>query len=682
MTVNLIDIQAQLDKLRDEINQHNHAYYVLDEPCISDAEYDELFRRLQRLEQDYPELIISTSPTQRVGAAPADKFDIVHHETPMLSLANGLNEQEIADFYARLQKRLFQQETGTENIEEIEFAAEPKLDGLAISLLYINGELQQAATRGDGQRGEDVTQNVRTIDAIPLKLRQPFSGHLEVRGEVYMTRSGFLRYNRLAEANGDKLMVNPRNGAAGSLRQLDPVITAGRPLAFYAYSLVMNAALNTRLPTHLSTLDFLKEMGLPVNPLVKVVSGLQGCLDYHAAMQIQRPDLDYEIDGVVYKVNRLDQQAELGFVSRAPRWAIAHKFAAEEAQTDLLGIDIQVGRTGALTPVARLAPVFVGGVTVTNATLHNEDEIRRKDIHIGDRVIVRRAGDVIPEVVSVVSAARTERDIQSFAMPAVCPECRSEAVKAEDEAVLRCSGGLICPAQRKRALEHFAARQAMDIEGLGSKLIAQLVDVGLVRSPADLYALTLEQLSDLERMAEKSAQNLLDELEKSKQTQFGRFLFALGIREVGEVTANELAQHFVTITALQSSDVETLEAVENIGPIVARRIHDFFANVQNQQVIEALLAAGVVWPEPEKPADDTEMPLSGNTYVLTGSLSTMTRNEAKAHLQRLGAKVTGSVSAKTSALVAGADAGSKLQKAQDLDIPVLSEDDLLQLIKA
>ncbi len=664
----------RIEWLREQLNQHNYEYYVLDQPSISDAEYDLLFRELQALEQQYPEKLTADSPTQRVGAEPSSAFAEVQHQVPMLSLANGFTEEEIQAFYDRLIKLL---ELGEE--QSIELVAEPKLDGLAISLRYAQGQLVRAATRGDGQRGEDVTANVRTIRAVPLKLRgENVPAELEVRGEVYMPRSGFDAFNDTAEQRGVKPLINPRNGAAGSLRQLDPAITAQRPLAMYAYSLVIDEQL---LPaTHAEVLDQLRNWGLPVNPLSKVVQGSQGCFSYYSDMAARRAQLDYEIDGVVYKVNRLDWQDQLGFVSRAPRWAIAHKFAAEEQITTLESIEIQVGRTGSLTPVARLKPVFVGGVTVTNATLHNADEIRRKDVRIGDQVIVRRAGDVIPEVVRSLPERR-QQVLPEYQMPSVCPECGSPAEREQDEAVLRCTGGLICPAQRKRSLEHFAARPAMDIEGLGSKLIAQLVDLNLVMSPADLYRLDLETLSGLERMAEKSAQNLLDELNKSRQTTLPRFLFALGIREVGEVTAQDLAREFGGIAPIQDAEIEQLEAVDGIGPIVAQRVHQFFHNPQNLSIVDDLLAAGISWPQPEQSAGGVQ-PLAGNTYVLTGTLEAFSRSVAKQKLEALGAKVTGSVSGKTTALIAGADPGSKVAKAEKLSVEILDEAGLQVLLNS
>lgn len=658
-------------ELRQQLDEYNYRYYVLDEPSVTDAEYDQLFRKLQQLETDYPELLDADSPTQRVGATPSSAFQEVLHNVPMLSLGNGFSEDEIESFHSRVQKLLELDET------LVECVAEPKLDGLAISLHYQRGQLVLAATRGDGQRGEDVTTNVRTIRAVPLKLRgSDIPESVEVRGEIYMPRSGFTAFNDSAESRGVKPLINPRNGAAGSLRQLDPKVTAQRPLAIYAYSVVLADEL---LPaTHMQVLTQLRQWGLPVNPLIKVVQGSRGCMDYYTGLAEQRDGLDYDIDGVVYKVNRLDWQRQLGFVSRAPRWAIAHKFAAEEQVTTLEAIEIQVGRTGSLTPVARLEPVFVGGVTVTNATLHNEDEIRRKDVRVGDKVIVRRAGDVIPEVARSLPERRKQA-LAAFEMPTHCPVCGSPAEREQDEAALRCTGGLVCPAQRKRALEHFSSRAAMDVEGLGIKLIAQLVDQDIVKSLAQLYQLDFDTLINLERMGEKSAQNLLDELVKSCKTTLPRFLFALGIRDVGEVTAQDLAQAFGSINGLRDASIEDLEAVSNIGPIVAQRVYQFFNNEQNQKVVDELLAAGMHWPQPQ-PVDNQAQPLSGQTYVITGTLDGFSRIEAKQRLEALGAKVTGSVSKKTSALIAGAEAGSKLTKAEKLGVPILNEQALLELI--
>jgi DNA ligase (NAD+) len=662
------EAHKRAEELRRLIEHHNYRYYVLDDPEVPDAEYDRLIRQLESLESRHPELVTPDSPTQRVSGTPMDGFETVRHRVPMLSLGNAFSDQEVADFYRRVAQGLER--------EDIEFAAEPKLDGVAISLTYVDGLLTTAATRGDGERGEDVTANVRTIRAVPLKLHgQGWPALLEVRGEIYMPRSGFEAFNRRARELGEKPLVNPRNGAAGSLRQLDPQLTAKRPLAFFAYS----TATRDNLPdTQFDTLARLKDWGIPVNPEVRRVRGLDGCLAYHQRIGTLRPTLGYDIDGVVYKVDRFDQQGFLGFVSKAPRWALAHKFPAEEEITRLLDIDVQVGRTGALTPVARLEPVFVGGVTVTNATLHNEDEIRRKDVRPGDWVMVRRAGDVIPEVARAIHERR--RDVlPEFQMPETCPECGSAVERVEGEAVARCSGGLFCPAQRKHSIRHFATRKAMDIEGLGDKLVDQLVEEGLVHTVADLYLLTHEQLVSLERMGGKSAENLLKALEDSKHPPLDRLLYALGIREVGEVTAHSLAAHFGTMKALQQADEQTLTEVSDVGPIVAGHVAAFFQQENNLQVIQALSEAGVDWQALEEQGG--EQPLAGEIWVLTGALS-MPRIQAKNLLESLGAKVTGSVSAKTTMLLAGEAAGSKLAKAQKLDVKVISESDFVKLLQS
>jgi len=657
--------------LRDELEYHNHRYYVLDDPEIPDAAYDALMGELQGLEADYPGLITPDSPTQRVGGAPLKAFEEARHLLPMLSLDNAFEEADVLAFEKRIQDRL-----GDES--QIEFAVEPKLDGLAISLLYEEGHLVRGATRGDGSTGEDVTANVRTIRAIPLRLQgSGWPRLLEVRGEVYMDRARFEAFNREAAQKGEKVFVNPRNAAAGSLRQLDPRISAKRPLTFFAYG--AGHAEGGELPnTHAAVLDALSRWGQRVCPQRDLVQGAAGCLEYYRRIGELRDSLPYDIDGVVYKVNRFDLQQELGFVSRAPRWAIAHKYPAQEQMTVLRDIEFQVGRTGALTPVARLEPVFVGGVTVSNATLHNMDEVERKDVRIGDTVIVRRAGDVIPEVAGVVLSKRPP-NTQSVVMPRECPVCGSEIVRTEGEAVARCSGGLYCAAQRREAIKHFASRRAMDIEGLGDKLVEQLVDAGLVDHVDGLYRLTAEQLAGLERMGEKSAQNLVDALEKSKHAQLSRFIFALGIREVGETTARGLAQHFGGLDALMAADEEALRQVPDVGPVVAHHVATFFQQPHNREVIQALREAGVHWDEHE-PVQVAEQPLSGNTYVLTGALSSMTREEAGDRLMALGAKVTGSVSKKTTAVIAGEAAGSKLTKAEKLGVPVLDEGAFLELI--
>ena len=656
-------------ELHQQLHEHNYRYYTQDDPLISDAEYDQLLRELQTLETKYPELISADSPTRRVGAAPLKEFGEVRHEMRMLSLDNSFTDEELADFDRRVRERLGE--------DVVEYAAEPKLDGLAVSLLYQDGQLLRAATRGDGETGEDVTENVRTMASVPLKLvGKGIPEMLEVRGEVYLSHAGFETLNQLAAAEGQKPFVNPRNAAAGSLRQLDSSITARRPLEMFCYG-VGTVAGGRLANTHVEILAQLQQWHLRVYDDVQLVRGVDGCIAYYQRYQQQRQQLPFEIDGVVFKVNRLDQQDVLGFVSRAPRWAIARKFPAEERESTVLGIDIQVGRTGALTPVARLQPVFVGGVTVTNATLHNADEIRRKDVRSGDRVIVRRAGDVIPEVVRVLKEKRN-KGARKFHMPSACPVCGSLVTRAEGETVARCSGGLFCPAQRKQAIKHFASRRAMDIEGLGNKLVDQLVETGLVATASDLYQLSIEELAGLDRMAEKSAVNLVAALDKSKATLLGRFIFSLGIREVGETTAQTLAREFGELEPLMAADIEALEAVHDIGPVVARHIVDFFAERHNRDVIEKLREAGISWPTTERPQ---HQPLAGKIFVLTGTLS-MPRSELKEQLQLLGAKVTASVSKKTDYVVVGEDPGSKHDKALQLGVTVLGEAECLQLIAA
>ncbi len=662
-------LEERLRSLRDQIDHHNYRYYVLDDPEIPDSEYDRLMRELEKLEAAHPEFVTPDSPTQRVGARPLKEFSEVQHKVPMLSLGNAFSDEEMADFDERVRKLL--DET------QIEYSAEPKLDGLAISLRYERGRLVQGATRGDGYRGENVTSNVRTIGAIPLRLRgRDWPEVLEVRGEIFMPKKGFEELNERARKKGEKTFANPRNAAAGSLRQLDPKITATRPLSFYAYGWgeLSVASLGD---TYSTSMAVLKQLGLPVSPELKIVQGLQGCLDYFDAMARKRDYLDYEIDGVVFKVNDLQQQERLGYVSRAPRWAIARKFPAQEALTVVKDVEFQVGRTGAVTPVARLEPVEVGGVTVRNATLHNMDEVHKKDVRIGDTVYVRRAGDVIPEIVRVLPERRP-KNARKVVLPKHCPVCGSDVIKPEGEAVARCTGGLFCPAQRKEAIKHFASRRAMDIEGLGDKLVEQLVEQKLIHDPADLYSLTKEQLMSLERMGEKSAQNLLDALEHSKETTLARFLYALGIREVGEATSQTLARQFRSLEALEKASEEHLQETPDIGPIVAAHIAAFFRQPHNQEVIEKLLAAGIHWPEVEVPAAE-EQPLAGKTFVLTGTLS-RPRGEIKAELQALGAKVAGSVSKKTDYVVAGEASGSKLDKARELGVTILDEQQLKQLM--
>ncbi len=663
-------------ELRAEIEKHDHQYYVLDAPLVSDAEYDHLFRELQTLETAHPELRTPDSPTQRVGGQPLALFKPVRHVVPMLSIRTETDVEASGAyaFDARVRREL---KLG-ESDPPVEYAAELKFDGLAINLRYEDGVLVCAVTRGDGETGEEVTANVRTIGQIPLRLHGATMPQvLEVRGEIYMKRADFERFNARAQAAGEKTLVNPRNGAAGSIRQLDPRIAASRPLSFFAYGL--GEVRGWLVPqTHGSVLDALAAFGLPVCAERAVVRGAQALADFHERMGNRRPELPFDIDGVVYKVNSLELQAVLGFVSREPRWAVAHKYPAEEASTEVLGIDIQVGRTGALTPVARLAPVFVGGVTVTNATLHNEDEIRRKDVRVGDTVIVRRAGDVIPEVVRILPEKRPIM-ASEFIMPMSCPVCGSHVVKAEDEAVARCSGGLYCPAQRKQALIHFASRRAMDIEGLGDKLVEQLVDGDIVRTPADLYRMGVLALVNLDRMAEKSATNLLAAIEKSKQTTLARFIYALGIRNVGETTAKDLARHFGSLDRLIAATDDALLQVNDVGPVVVQCLRQFLSESHNLEVIEQLRAAGVTWVEGEPQAAIAGV-LAGKTFVLTGTLPSLSREEAKAMIEAQGGKVAGSVSKKSDYVVAGEEAGSKLEKAQALGVAVIDEAQLRTLL--
>jgi len=655
-------VRDRIEALRAELAEHNYRYYVLDDPAIPDAEYDRLLRQLESLEQAHPEYDDPDSPTRRIGARADQGFAEIEHEVPMLSLANAFGEDEVSEFDRRVRQTL--------DLEQVRYHAEPKLDGLAVSLRYERARLVRAATRGDGYIGEDVTANVRTIRAVPLKLRSRDAPDvLEVRGEVYMPKDGFAALNKRLERAGRKTFVNPRNAAAGSLRQLDPKITAERPLRIFAYSAIAEAGLDDSQHAILAQLG---HWGFPVSKLVRRVEGLAGLLDYYRTVDQQRAGLDFGIDGVVYKVDDLDQQRELGFVSRSPRWALAHKFPAEEEITRLERIDVQVGRTGKLTPVARLRPVFVGGVTVTNATLHNLDEIRRKDVRPGDWVIVRRAGDVIPEVVRAIPEKRIGA-LAEWQLPETCPVCGSHVEQVEGQADARCSGGLVCPAQRKRALEHFASRNAMNIDGLGSKIIDQLVEQDLVQDPGDLYQLDATTLAGLERMGEKSAANLVAAIDRSRDVELGRLLFALGIREVGEVGARELARRFGSLEALIEADRATLETVRDVGPVVAGHVREFFDEPRNLEVIRRLLDRGVR-PRTEQPTGEPgERPLAGRTYVLTGSLEGLTRSEAKARLEALGARVTGSVSKNTTAVIAGADPGSKLDRAEALGIEVLDE---------
>ena len=666
-----MNVKQQIEKLRDSINYHNYRYYVLDDPEVPDSEYDRLLRELEALEKNNPELITTDSPTQRVGAIPLSAFDEVKHSVPMLSLGNAFNDQEVIDFDRRARERI-------NTDKDIEYAVEPKLDGLAISLRYEKGILVRAATRGDGMTGENVTQNVRTIETIPLKLiGRNYPEVLEVRGEVIMTKAGLEQLNERQRKNSEKLFVNPRNAAAGSLRQLDSKITATRPLSFYCYG-VGEISDGNFASKHSLIMQKLKKWGIRLNPENKVVKGTKGCLDYYHQIQNKRDQLPYDIDGVVFKVNSIAEQKILGFVSHAPRWAIAHKFPAQEEMTILEDIDIQVGRTGALTPVARLKPVFVGGVTVSNATLHNQDEIERLDIRKGDTIIVRRAGDVIPKVVSVVLSKR-EGKPRKFKMPEKCPVCGSAVARIEGEAVTFCTGGLYCEAQRKEMIKHFASRKALDIEGLGDKLVEQLVDEDLIHNVADLFTLKLNDVAGLERMAEKSAKNLLESLVKSKQTTLPRFIYSLGIHNVGEATARTLAMHYGSLDKLRNSDSDSLLEVPDVGPIVAQSLITFFEQDHNLEVIDNLQKAGVHWSDFEVKSED-ELSLKDKTFVLTGTLTQMARNDAKAALQALGAKVSGSVSKKTDYVVVGDNPGSKADKAESLGVTILSEAEMLNLL--
>ena len=657
-------IVARVAQLKRELERHNYHYYVLDQPVISDGEWDQLFHELAGLEAQYPALLTADSPTQRVGSNPLEAFSAVTHRVPMLSLGNAFSDEDIDNFDRRCRDGL--------DVNVVEYACEPKFDGVAISLTYENGQFVQGSTRGDGAVGEDVTQNLRTVRSIPLSIPLQ-AARLEVRGEVLMLRKDFVALNARQATKGDKQFVNPRNAAAGSLRQLDSKLTAERPLTFFAYGI--GAVDGVVMPdTHGGLMDWLGELRFPVAAQRSVVQGAQGLKNFYAEIGGRRALLHYDIDGVVYKVNRFAQQQILGFVSRAPRFAIAHKFPAEEATTILLGIDVQVGRTGAITPVARLLPVFVGGTTVSNATLHNEDELKRKNLMIGDTVVVRRAGDVIPEVAAVIYAKRPA-DAQPFVMPTHCPECGSAIIKLEGEAIARCTGGLICPAQRKQALLHYGQRRAVDIEGLGEKLVEQLVDTDVVHTPADLYRLGIAALSNLERMAEKSATNLLLAIEKSKRTTLSKFLFALGIRHVGEATAKDLAKHFGTLDAIMDANLEQLLATNDVGPVVAQSIRNFFDQPHNREVVEQLRAGGVHWAEAEPSAHVKSATgvFYGKTVVLTGTLTGMSRDEAKEKLDAAGAKVAGSVSKNTDFVIAGLEAGSKLDKAEELGIAVLDE---------
>ena len=665
-------ISEQARQLRQEIAEHNYRYYVLDQPSIPDAEYDRLFKTLQNLETDYPQLITPDSPTQRVGATPLAEFVTVQYEIPMLSLENAFDAEEVIAFDKRIRQRL-------KMTDPIEYACEPKVDGVAVSLLYENGRYQRAATRGDGMQGEDITQNVKTIPAVPLHLRgDDYPRILEVRGEIYMPLQDFAQYNTGAEQRGEKVFVNPRNAAAGSLRQLDARITAMRPLALFCYA--VGQVEGGKLPDkHSEMLEKFKTWGFPVNSDTSVEKDIEGCLAFYAMMAEKRNTLAYEIDGVVYKVNSQTLQNQLGFVSRAPRWALAHKFPAREAITQVEAIEFQVGRTGALTPVARLQPVFVSGVTVSNATLHNVEEMWRKDVRVGDTVIVKRAGDVIPDIVGIVANKRPSAT-QVVILPQQCPVCGAEVIKPEGEVIARCTGGLFCPAQLKETVKHFASRRALDIEGLGEKLVEQLIALHLLRDIADIYHLQQAQLAQLERMGEKSAANIVLAIAESKATSLQRFLYGLGIRDVGEATALALVNHFGRLDHLMQADEESLQAVPDIGPIVAANIAGFFRQTHNRELILKLQQLGVHWQDKEPLAKAPELPLSKKTFVITGTLATMTREEAKARLQDLGAKIANTVSSKTSYVVVGEEPGSKFTKAKELGVSIISEEELLELL--
>ena len=660
----------RVKELREQINEHNYRYYTLDDPSVPDAEYDRLMRELVAIEQEHKELISDESPTQRVGATPLDAFTEVEHRVPMLSLDNAFDESELAAFDRRNREKL--------GLAELSYTAEPKLDGLAISLIYEQGRLTRGATRGDGRRGEEVTLNVRTIKSIPLVLKgRDWPEWLDVRGEIFITRKAFEQLNQGQQEKGEQTFVNPRNTAAGSLRQLDPKLTAQRPLSFFAYGIGMGDEDATLEASHSTMLERLRQWGLPVSGETRTVQGLAGCRDYYDRTAASRASLPYEIDGVVFKLDSYSEQRQMGHVSRAPRWAIAYKFPPEEELTEVESIEIQVGRTGALTPVARVKPVFVGGVTVTNVTLHNEDELKRKDVRIGDTVVVRRAGDVIPEIVKSLPERRPA-GARAFKMPNQCPVCGSPASREGKEAVLRCSGAQSCPAQVVQGLIHFASRRAMDIEGLGDKLIEQLYQAGMIKDAADLYDLERDTVAALERMGDKSADNLLQALNKSKQTSLARFLYALGIREVGEATAQALASHFVSLDKLQSASVAELEDVDDVGPVMANHIYGFFQDQEKLALVNRLRERGISWQEASFESD--LQVLKGLTYVLTGSLESMTRDEAKEKLQALGAKVSGSVSKKTHCVIAGESAGSKLTKAQELGIEIMDEQGMLDLL--
>ncbi len=663
-------IVERVNSLHELLEEYNYQYYVLDDPTVPDAEYDRLFRELQAFEKEFPELVTENSPSQRVGGQPLDAFTQVIHPIPMLSLNNAFDDEEFFAFNQRIKDRL-------KTTDAIEYICEPKLDGLAVSLLYEAGRFVQAATRGDGVTGENITQNIRTIAMIPLHLRgNDYPARLEVRGEVYMPKKGFAALNEKAQQKGEKQFANPRNAAAGSLRQLDSRVAAQRPLEIFCYGVgLVEPALN--IDNHYSLLNQLARWGFRINKNIIVANKEGHCIDYYQKILQKRESLPYEIDGVVYKVNEFEKQKQLGFISRAPRWAIAYKFPAEEDISQVLDIEFQVGRTGAITPVARLEPTFVGGVTVSNATLHNMDEVLRKDVRIGDRVIIRRAGDVIPEIVSVIKEKRPQGS-QKVTLPKTCPVCDSDVIKPENEAVARCIGGLYCSAQQKEKIIHFASRKAMDIDGLGNKLIEQLVDRKMISTMADLYQLKPTELANIERMGMKSADNLLAALEKSKSTTFAKFLYALGIREVGEATANSLAQHFGDLPPLLEASEAILLQIPDVGPVVAAHLAHFFKQPHNREVIDALIHLGIHWPKSIKREN---LPLAGYTYVLTGTYDQMNRDQAKARLQALGAKVSSSVSKKTTAVIAGSQPGSKLPKAEALGVAIMDEKELNTLFE-
>jgi DNA ligase (NAD+) len=662
---------ARASELRELLERYNYRYHALDDPEVPDAEYDRLMLELRALETQYPQLLVPDSPTMRVGAAPISAFGAVKHRVAMLSLDNAFSDDEVRDFDRRIHERL--SHTGA-----IRYSAEPKLDGLAISARYEDGTFVQGATRGDGETGEDITQNLRTIKALPLKLRgSSVPRVLEVRGEVFMPFAGFKRFNEEAAARGDKSLINPRNAAAGSLRQLDPRMTAARPLDLFIYGIGVIEG-GELPPYHSETLKELRRLGFKICPQSKVVESIDGCLEYYREMGVARSSLPYQIDGVVYKVDDVKLQRKLGFISRAPRWAIAHKFPAEEALTVVRGIEFQVGRTGALTPVARLEPAFVGGVTVSNATLHNIDELTRKDVRVGDTVVIRRAGDVIPEVARVLPERRVA-GAQLVTLPSVCPVCGSSIVREGDQAIARCSGGRICAAQRKGEIQHFASRRAMDIQGLGDKLVEQLVDGDWVKTPADLFSLAQDQLAALERMGEKSAQKLIVSIDSAKQTTLPRFLYALGIRDVGEATALALAQYFPELAQLRRAGEDEIQRVPDVGPVVAKQLSAYFRDADNAAALDRLLSTGVTWPRLPPPSASGAQ--RDKTFVLTGTLESLTRDEAADAIVQRGGKVSGSVSKKTDYLVAGAEAGSKLKKAEQLGIPILDEAAFLKLLK-